>query len=109
MWAISEWFFQAINPPTEQYFLKVWKEKVPWLKCRSYHKFMMCDECISINDRMRTAKTGGEASASSPQLILGQFELLGTSCFPFCGFWLSENEALGGKEAAPLSGQGRAF
>jgi hypothetical protein len=62
-WLIRNCFcFQPINPPSEQYFLKVWKEKVPWLKCRAYHKFMMCDECISINDRMRTSRNEAEAS-----------------------------------------------
>jgi hypothetical protein len=62
-WLIRNCFcFQPINPPSEQYFLKVWKEKVPWLKCRAYHKFMMCDECISINDRIRTSRNGAEAS-----------------------------------------------
>jgi hypothetical protein len=62
-------FLQVMEPPSEQYFLRVWKNKVPWLKCRSYHKFMMCDECVSLNDRIRTARTMEEASFMSFLLV----------------------------------------
>ena len=40
-----------IAPPHESWFLRVWKERQPNLKCRAYHTFMMCDECVSFNDR----------------------------------------------------------
>jgi hypothetical protein len=47
-------------PPTESWFLRVWKARVPNLKCRAYHTFMMCDDCVSLNDRLRLAKTDAE-------------------------------------------------
>ena len=40
-----------IAPPHESWFVRVWRERVPNLKCRAYHTFMMCDECVSLNDR----------------------------------------------------------
>ena len=40
-----------ICPPHESWFHRVWRERVRWLKCRAYHTFMMCDECVSLNDR----------------------------------------------------------
>ena len=47
-------------PPTESWFLRVWKGRVPNLKCRAYNSFMMCDDCVSLNDRLRLAKTDAE-------------------------------------------------
>jgi hypothetical protein len=46
-----------VPPPSESYFLKVWREHVPWLKCRAYNTFLLCDDCVSLNDRLRLAKT----------------------------------------------------
>jgi len=43
-------------PPTESYFLRVWHMHMPKLKCRKYHSFMMCDDCVSLNDKLRLAK-----------------------------------------------------
>ena len=48
---------EPVAPPHETYFLRVWKEHVPWLKCRAYNTFLLCDECVSLNDRLRNAKT----------------------------------------------------
>ena len=53
----------VIAPPHESYFYKIWRERVPWLKLRAYHTFMMCDECVSLNDRLRLAKTPAEKDA----------------------------------------------
>ena len=29
---------------------------MPHLKCRAYHSFMMCDECVRINDKLRICR-----------------------------------------------------
>ena len=52
-----------VAPPHETYFLRIWKEHVPWLKCRAYNTFLLCDECVSLNDRLRIAKTSAEKNA----------------------------------------------
>lgn len=45
-----------IAPPTEWWFNEVWKRDVGWLKCRAYHRFMMCDACNSFNERLANTK-----------------------------------------------------
>ena len=51
---------EPVPPPCEAYFLKTWKHRVPWLKCRAYNSFLLCDECVSLNDRLRAAKSEAE-------------------------------------------------
>ena len=36
------------DPCTLQYFLLVWKQDVPELKCRRFHRFMICDTCSNL-------------------------------------------------------------
>ena len=44
-----------------QYFLKVWKEDVPGLKCRRFHRFMICDTCAALNAKLLCRAIEGEA------------------------------------------------
>ena len=37
---------------TRVYFLLVWKEDVPGLKCRCFHRFMFCDTCANLNAKL---------------------------------------------------------
>ena len=46
-----------------QYFLKVWKEDVPGLKCRRFHRFMICDTCAALNAKLLCRAIEGEARA----------------------------------------------
>ena len=49
------------EPCTIQYFLLVWKEDVPGLKCRRYHRFMICDTCATLNAKLLCRSIEGEA------------------------------------------------
>ena len=40
------------EPCTMQYFLLGWKEDVPALKCRRFHRFMICDICATLNAKL---------------------------------------------------------
>jgi hypothetical protein len=46
-------FFNEWLPCTQAYFNRVWKADVPDLKCQKYHRFQMCDICISFNEKLR--------------------------------------------------------
>ena len=46
----------TVLPPSESWFARVWKSRMPHLKCRAYHSFMMCDECVRINDKLRICR-----------------------------------------------------
>ena len=49
------------DPCTLQYFLLVWKEDVPGLKCRRFHRFMICDTCSTLNAKLLCRAIEGEA------------------------------------------------
>ena len=49
------------DPCTLQYFLLVWKEDVPGLKCRRFHRFMVCDTCAKLNAKLLCRAIEGEA------------------------------------------------
>ena len=44
-----------------RYFLLVWKDDVPGLKCRRFHTFMVCDTCAKWNARLLCHAIEGEA------------------------------------------------
>ena len=46
---------------TLQYFLLVWKADVPGLKCRRFHRFMVCDTCAKLNAKLLCRAIEGEA------------------------------------------------
>jgi len=49
------------DPCTLPYFLLVWKEDVPGLKCRRFHRFMVCDTCAKLNAKLLCCAIEGEA------------------------------------------------
>ena len=49
------------DPCTLQYFLLVWKQDVPGLKCRRFHRFMICDTCSNLNAKLLCRTIEGEA------------------------------------------------
>ena len=49
------------DPCCLQYFLLVWKEDVPGLKCRRFHRFMVCDTCAKLNAKLLCRSIEGEA------------------------------------------------
>jgi hypothetical protein len=46
----------VVVPPSESWFLRTWKTYLPRMKCRAYHTFMMCDDCVGLNDKLRLTK-----------------------------------------------------
>ena len=49
---VPEMFQENFDPCTSVYFLLVWKADVPDLKCRRFHRFMICDTCADLNAKL---------------------------------------------------------
>ena len=49
---VPEMIQENFEPCTSVYFLLVWKADVPDLKCRRFHRFMICDTCADLNAKL---------------------------------------------------------
>ena len=51
------------SPCHRVYFLLVWKSDVPDLKCRRFHRFMVCDTCADLNAKLLCRSIQGPTRA----------------------------------------------